>query len=64
MDNANKFEEEEVAMKNPEIDLEEAQLTIEETLKTTEGLAKRLGDLNTEMAQYMYEWAKTQANTK
>ena len=64
MDNSNKFEEEETALKHPEIDLDEAQQTIEETLQTTETLAKRLGDLNTEMAQYMYEWAKAQANTK
>ena len=64
MDNANKFEEEETALRIPDLDLEEAQEVVEETLATAESLAKRLGEINKEMADYMYEWARQQANTK
>jgi hypothetical protein len=64
MDNTNKFDEDETAIKTPELDLDEMALTIEETLKTTESLADRLGELNKDIVEYMYQWAQAKASNK
>ena len=64
MENQAKFEEEETAIRSPELDLDEMSETVEETLKTTEGLAERLGELNKDIVDYMYQWAQNKASNK
>lgn len=64
MDNTNKFEEDETAIRTPDIDLDEMADTIETTLKTTEDLAERLGELNKDIVEYMYQWAQAKASNK
>ena len=64
MENATKIDEDEAEIETPDIELEEMMGTIDETLKKTENLATKLGDLNKEMVSYMYEYAQTKAGNK
>ena len=45
--------------KSPELDLDAMAETVQETLQTTEDLAKRLGELNKEMTDRVYNVAQT-----
>ena len=64
MENASKFEEEDTAMVTPDLELDDMAEVVEETLKTTEDLSRRLGELNKEMVEYMYNYAQAKASNK
>ena len=64
MENATKIDEDEAEIETPDIELEEMMGTIDETLKKTENLATKLGDLNKEMVNCMFEYAQKQDTKK
>ena len=64
MENTTKFDEDETAIKTPDLDLDEMAETVEETLKVAGGLAERLGELNKDMVEYMYQYAQAKASNK
>ena len=64
MDNATKIDEDDSQIETPDIDFDDMLETMDQTIKKTEGLATKLGDLNKEMVGYMYEYAQTKAGTK
>ena len=64
MENATKIDEDDSAVPTPDIELDDMMETIDDTLKKTEDLATKLGDLNKEMVGYMYEYAHAKASTK
>ena len=64
MENASKIDDDDAQIKTPEIELDDMMDTIDDTLKRTEDLAQRLGDLNKEMVNYMYDYAQAKASTK
>ena len=64
MQNAQKLDDDDIRIKSPDLDLDDMAETVEETLKTTEDLAKRLGELNKEMMEYMYNYAQAKASNK
>ena len=64
MQNAQKLDDDDIRIKSPDLDLDDMAETVEETLKTTEDLTKRLGELNKEMMEYMYNYAQAKASNK
>ncbi len=64
MENAQKMDDDDMRVQSPDLDLDDMAETVEETLKTTEDLAKRLGELNKEMMEYMYNYAQAKASNK
>lgn len=64
MENATKIDDDDAQVKTPDIELDDMMDTIDDTLKRTEDLATKLGDLNKEMVNYMYEYAQAKASTK
>ncbi|KAL4216433.1 hypothetical protein ACF0H5_024158 [Mactra antiquata] len=59
-----KLDEEEVTEEKPEVDLEEAANKVNESLNTAEELAKRLGDLNQDIIEWLVNYANTKASNK
>lgn len=64
MDNANSFEDEEISLQSPDVDLDSMADSVEESLKTADELANRLGEINKEMVEYMYHYAQAKASNK
>ncbi len=66
MDNTAKFEQENLGSNSPEmeLDLDDVAESVEDSLKTAGDLAKRLGELNKEMTDYMYTYAQAKASNK
>ena len=61
---ATRPEEDEPFPPSPDIDMEEVAISIEESLDTAEKLADRLGELNTEMCDWLTNYAINKASSK
>ena len=57
-------EEEALAAESPTLDLDDVHEGIDDSLKTAGDLAKRLGEINHEMVDYMYNYAQAKASNK
>ena len=64
MENATRIDEEDTLLQTPDIELDDMMDTIDDTLKHTEQLALKLGDLNKEMVNCMFEYAQKQDTKK
>ncbi|KAL5020532.1 hypothetical protein ScPMuIL_003424 [Solemya velum] len=62
--NSKSYEEEDWFPKTPDLDLEDVGLQVEDSLSTAEELARRLGDLNKEMVDWLTNYAHTKATSK
>lgn len=64
MENSKKQEEEQEETVSQEVDLDSVQEVIEDTLRTTEDLTLRLGELHQQVVDYMYNYARERASNK
>ena len=58
------MEEEEVVEETADLDLDDCATKVHETLNTAEGLAKRLGDLNQDIIEWLVNYANNKASNK
>jgi hypothetical protein len=63
-ENAKQEDEADVYATEPEIDLDEVSSSIEESLQYTEQLAHKLGAINTEIVEYLTNYAQAKASNK
>ena len=65
MENAQKVDQEEDSnVQASEVDLDSMSDVVEDSLKTANELAMRLGELNREMIDYMYNYAQARASNR
>ena len=65
MANANSVDEDDdLTSMTPDLDMEEVQERIEDSLKTAEELTHRLADINQEMIEFLVNYANQKASNK
>ncbi|XP_067942070.1 myosin-3-like [Watersipora subatra] len=63
-DTTHRLEEEDLNPPSPEVDLDEVQQSVTESLDTAKTLTARIAELNKEMVDYMYQYANAKAGNK
>lgn len=63
-DTTHRWEEEELNPSTPDVDLDEVQQSVNESLDTARDLTNRISELNKEMVDYMYQYANAKAGNK
>ena len=64
MDNAKSIEDEDLTPPTPEIDLDDCANKIEDSLQTAKDLTNKLGEINSDMVDWLTNYAINKASTK
>ncbi|KAK2167421.1 hypothetical protein LSH36_28g08000 [Paralvinella palmiformis] len=64
VENATLLEEDDMLLQSPDLDLEEMEDAVEETLKQTENLAQKLSNLKKGLDEHMHNLAQIKGSTK